>query len=195
MPACDGLLTSDILFDCDNAMTGGMEVNVLLFNHKDIDKTATTFDPTNRTKMTNFAMKATKKGFLLQGIKQVNALKFELVKKELGPDKYKHTFAGMILNLTAANKLRLLEMSTGGLYAVMVELKWKGSASADAFQLAGYDSGLELMVSTWGSNDNDGNVSIELASKEGYEETTPIVSVFETSYALTSTAFANKFLT
>jgi hypothetical protein len=51
------------------------------------------------------------------------------------------------------------------------------------------------MVSTWGSNDNDGNVSIELASKEGYEETTPIVSVFETSYALTSTAFANKFLT
>jgi len=193
--SCDGLLTSDILFDCDNAMTGGMEVNVLLFNHKDIDKVATTFDPTNRTKMTNFALKATKTGYLLQGIKQVNALKFELVKKELGPDKFKHTFAGLILNLSSANKLRLLEMSQGGLYAVMVELKWKGAASAEAFQIAGYDSGLELMVNTWSSNENDGNVSIELSSKEGYEETRPIVSVFETSYTATATAFANKFLT
>jgi len=191
--SCDGLLTSDILFDCDNAMVGGIEVNVLLFNHKDIDKVATTIDPTNKTKVTNFALKAGKTGYLLQGIKQVNALKFELVKKEMGPDKYKHSFAGLLLNLSSANKQRLLEMSQGGFYAVMVELKWKGASNAEAFQLAGFDSGLELQVSTWSTGENDATVSIELSSKEGYEESKPVLSVLETDYTTTATAFTNKF--
>ncbi len=192
--ACDGILTSDILFDCDNAMVGGMEVNVLLFNHKDIDKSTVTFSPTNKTVMTNFQLKSGKTGYLFQGVKQVNALKMELVKKEMGPDKFKHTFAGTILNFSAENKERLMEMSEGSKYAVMVELKWKGALAVDAFQLGGYDSGLELNVATWGSNENDGTIQIELSSTDGYEESKPVFTVLETSYALTSTAFGNKFL-
>lgn len=191
--SCDGLLTADILFDCDNAMVGGVEVNVLLFNHKHIDKVATTFDSVQKTKLTNFALKAGEQGFLLQGVKQVNALKFELVKKEIGPDKFKHTFAGVILNLSTENKERLLEMSQGGLYAAMVELKWKGANNEEAFQLGGFDSGLELMVGTWSSGENDGTVSIELSSKEGYEESKPVLTVLETDYTTTALAYANKF--
>ena len=109
--ACDGLLTDDILFDCDNAMVGGIEVDVLIFNHSEIDKVATTFDATNKTMITNLALKAGKVGFLLKGIKQVNSLKFELVKKELGPDKFKHLFAGLMLNFTAANKDKKMNIS------------------------------------------------------------------------------------
>lgn len=191
--ACEGLLTGDILFDCDNAMVAGLEVNVLLFNHKDIDKVASTFSATQKTKVTNFALKAGKTGYLLQGVKQVNALRFELVKKELGPDKFKHTFAGVILNLSTENKEQLLEMSRGGLYAVIVELKWKGTDNTEAFQLGGFDCGLELMVGTFDSNVNDGVVSIELSSKDGYEETKPILTVLETNYTTTATAFSNKF--
>lgn len=191
--ACKGLLTGDILFDCDNAMVAGLEVNVLLFNHKDIDKVASTFSATQKTKVTNFALKAGKTGYLLQGVKQVNALRFELVKKELGPDKFKHTFAGVILNLSTENKEQLLEMSRGGLYAVIVELKWKGTGNTEAFQLGGFDCGLELMVGTFDSNVNDGVVSIELSSKDGYEETKPILTVLETDYTTTATAFSNKF--
>ena len=190
---CDGLLTNDILFDCDNSMVGGIEVDVLIFNHKDINKSAVTFSPTNKTVMTNFQLKATKTGYLFQGVKQVNALKFELVKKELGPDKFKHTFAGTVLNFSAENKERLMELSEGGKVAVMVELKWKGASSVDAFQLGGYDSGLELQVATWATNENDGTISIELSSSDGYEETKPVISVLETDYATTATAFANKF--
>jgi hypothetical protein len=193
MGLCDGLLTDDILFDCENASIGGIEVNVLLFNHSDIDRTTTTFDATLKTKITNFALKAGKTGFLLQGVKQVNALKFELVKKEMGPDKYKHTFAGLLLNLSTENKQRLLELSQGGLFAVGVELKWKGASNVEAFQLAGYESGLELMVTTWSSGENDGTVSIELASKDGYEESKPVCTILETDYATTATAFGNKF--
>jgi hypothetical protein len=192
--ACDGLLTSDILFDCANAMVGGIEVNVLMFNHRDLDKSAVTFNATNKMVMTNLQLKSGKTGYLFQGVKQVNALKFELVKKEMGPDKFKHTFAGTVLNFSAENKERLMELSEGGKVAVMVELKWKGTAAADAFQLAGYDSGLELQVATWATNENDGVISIELASVDGYEETKPVYTVLETDYATTSIAFTNKYV-
>ena len=192
--ACDGILTSDILFDCDNAMVGGMEVNVLLFNHKDIDKSTVTFSPTNKTVMTNFQLKAGKTGYLFQGVKQVNALKMELVKKEMGPDKFKHIFAGTILNFSAENKERLMEMSEGGKYAVIVELKWKGAGAVDAFHVGGFDSGLELNVATWGSNENDATIQIELSSSDGYEESKPVYTLLETSYTTTLTAFGNKFL-
>lgn len=192
--ACDGLLTSDILFDCANAMVGGVEVNVLLFNHKDIDKSTVTFSATNKMVMTNFQLKSGKTGYLFQGVKQVNALKNELVKKELGPDKWKHTFSGIILNFSAENKERLMEMSEGGKYAVMVELKWKGASAIEAFQLGGYDSGLELNVATWATNENDGTVTIELSSSEGYEESKQVYTVLETDYTTTLTAFGNKFI-
>lgn len=192
--ACDGLLTSDILFDCANSMVGGIEVNVLMVNHSDINKSAVTFDASNKMIMTNFQLKAGKTGYLFQGVKQVNSLKFELVKKEMGPDKFKHTFAGTILNFSAENKERLMELSEGGKVAVIVELKWKGTAAADAFQVAGYDSGLELQVATWSTNENDGVISIELASVDGYEETKPVFTLKETDYATTATAFGNKFL-
>lgn len=192
--ACDGLLTSDILFDCANAMVGGVEVNVLLFNHKDINKSTVTFSATNKMVMTNFQLKSGKTGYLFQGVKQVNALKNELVKKELGPDKWKHTFSGIILNFSAENKERLMEMSEGGKYAVMVELKWKGASAIEAFQLGGYDSGLELNVATWATNENDGTVTIELSSSEGYEESKQVYTVLETDYTTTLTAFGNKFI-
>ena len=75
----------------------------------------------------------------------------------------------------------------------MVELKWKGAGSADAFQLAGFDSGMILNVATWGTTENDAQVSIELASDEGFEETKVVLSVLETNYATTAIAFSNKF--
>lgn len=193
MAGCDGLLTGDILFDCDNQMVGGIEVDVLLFNHSDIDKVASTYDPTNKVKLTNLALKAGKSGFLLEGVKQIFSLKTELVPKEMGLDREKHSFSGMVLNFTAENKQRLHEMK-GGYFAVMVQLKWKGASSEDAFQLGGFDSGMLLKEVTWATNENDAAVSFVLASEDGYEETKPVLTVLETDYATTALAFTNKFV-
>ena len=192
--ACDTLLTDDILNDCEDAMVGGIEVNVLLFNRLDIDKSACTFDAVKQTLMTNFQLKAGKSGFLIEGVKQVNALKSELVKKENTNNKWKNTFSGVVLNLTTENKDRLLEMSRGANLAAMVELKWKGADSKEAFQLGGFDSGLELSIAAWASNENDGTFSFELSSVEGYEETKPLITVLMGDYNATATAFANKFV-
>jgi hypothetical protein len=34
---CEGLITADILFDCNNPSVGGLETDVLLINAEDID--------------------------------------------------------------------------------------------------------------------------------------------------------------
>jgi hypothetical protein len=190
---CEGLITANILFDCDNPSIGGLETDVLLINAEDINIATTTISATNKTLMTNLALKATKVGFLLQGVKQINGTSYELVKKEFGPDKFKHMFTGVILNPSAANKLQATLLSEGGKYVVVVEQKWKGAANADAFQVYGYKSGLELMTLTYNSKENDGTISFTLESTEGFEEPLLPMTLLETDYATTKTAFDAKF--
>lgn len=191
--ACEGLITADILFDCANPSVGGLETDVLLINVEDINIATTTTDSTNKIKLTNLALKATKTAFLLQGVKQINGTSYELVKKEFGPDKFKHIFTGVILNPSAANKLQATHLSEGGKYVVVVEQKWKGASNADAFQVYGLKSGLELMTLTYNSKENDGTISFTLESSEGFEEPTVPMTLLETDYATTKTAFDAKF--
>lgn len=191
--ACDGIIDADILFDCDNGSIAGLEVNVVLVNSTDVDITNTTVNASNKTLLDNFQLASSKTGYAFQGVKQVNSTAFELVKKDTGADKYKHTFNGVILNLSAANKLQLQNMSEGGKYVAVVERKWKGASNADAFEVYGLDSGLELNVVTYNSNENDGTATIELSSADGYEEPKVPMTLLETDYATTKTAFDNKF--
>jgi hypothetical protein len=193
MPNCDGLLAGNILNDCDNSVIGGIEVDVMLFNLSDINKVATTYNTTNKLLVDNFELKAGKTGFLLDGVKQVNALKWELVKKELGNDKYKHTFTFVILNPSVANRKLLADMN-GGYFAVMVETKWKGASSAEPFLIGGYDSGMQLQTATFSTNENDGTISVEMSSVEGYEEPKPVLTFLDTDYATSKTLFDAKFI-
>jgi hypothetical protein len=192
--ACEGLITADILFDCANPSVGGLETDVLFINAEDLNIATTTTSLTNKILLTNLALKATKVAFLLQGVKQINGTSYELVKKEFGPDKFKHMFTGVILNPSAANKLQATHLSEGGKYIVVVEQKWKGASNADAFQVYGLKSGLELMTLTYNSKENDGTISFTLESTEGFEEPTVPMTLLETDYATTKTAFDAKFL-
>jgi hypothetical protein len=191
--ACEGLISADILFDCANPAIGGIEADVLLINAEDIDITATTISNTNKTLVTNLALKTGKTGYLLAGVKQVNGANSELVKKEMGPDKFKHVFSGVILNPSAANKLQATNLSEGAKYVVVIEQKWKGASNADAFVILGYKSGLELQTMTWNTKENDGTIAFSLESTEGYEEPTLPLTLLETDYATTKTAFNAKF--
>jgi len=192
MAVCDGLLAGDILNDCNNSVIAGIEVDVLLFNLKDINKTATAFDTTNKLLVENFELNTGKTGYLLEGVKQVNALKWELVKKDLGNDKYKHTFSFVILNPTVANRKLLADMN-GGYFAVMVETKWKGAGSTEPFLIGGYDSGMQLQTATFSTNENDGTISVEMSSVDGYEEPKPTLTYLDTDYTTSKTTFTNKF--
>lgn len=191
---CTGNLTADILFDCANAPIGGIEQNVILINKDDIDVVNTTTDATNRVLVTNLQLKTGKSGYLLSGVKQSNGKAWELVKKENAPDKFKHTFSGVIFNPSAANKQQADGLSKGTKYVAVVEQVWKGIDSEDAFEILGLTSGLELMTMTNNSKENDNMIMFELSSSDGYEETTMPRTLLDVSYTATKTAFTNKFL-
>ena len=190
---CDGNLTADILNDCTDNVVGGIEVNVLIINDNDIKRTTTAFDATNPLLTTAFALKTGKSGYLLEGVKQVNVLKDELVKKERRGDMYKHSFEFVILQPTVANRATLHKMN-GGKFTVVVELKYKGKTSTEAFVIGGYDSGMELQTATWSTNENDGAISVMMSSTEGNEEPKPHLTLLVTDYTATATLFANKFI-
>jgi len=190
---CESLLTADILKNCDEQPVGGLEVNAVIINKADIDYSTSTLDVTNDLLISNIALVALKSGFAIEGIKQVNSTTFELVKNDAGFDKYKHTFKGVVLNPSVANKKRLDELASGSDYVLVVEKKWKGASDADAFDVYGWDSGLQISVITYDSNDSDGVIKFELSSPAGFEEPKMPRNVLETDYATTLTAFGNKF--
>lgn len=194
MSCGEGLLTGDLLFDCENGSIAGLETNIVIINETQIDRSAITYDANNKMIATAFALQSGNTGVSLQGVKQTNSTSYELVKKETSADKKKHIFSGVILSLSAVNKLQLQLMSEGGKYVVIVEKKWKGVDSADAFDILGIDSGLELNVATYNSNENDGTATIELSSVDGYEEPKFPVSLLVGDYSATKALFDNKFI-
>lgn len=195
---CTGQLTADIVFDCVNAPVGGIEQNVVLINKNDIDVTATTLDANNEVVVSAITLKSGKVGYKLTGVKQANGKAWELVKKDNAPDKFKHTFSGVIFNPSAANKQQAQNLSKGSKYVVAVEQIWKGAGNKDAFEILGYASGLELSTMTNSSKENDNMIMFELASADGYEEPTMPKTyldggVTSGTYAASKTAFDNAF--
>ncbi|KGO91753.1 hypothetical protein [Flavobacterium subsaxonicum] len=169
---CTGKLTANITFDCLNAPIGGIEQNIVLINKDDIDVTATTVSALNRLQVTGIQLKPGTSGYRLSGIKQANGKAWELVKKENAPDKFKHTFSGVIFSPSLENKEQADKLSQGAKYVVVVEQVWKGEGNADAFEVLGLNSGLELTTMTNSSKENDNMIMFELSSADGFEETT-----------------------
>lgn len=188
-----GILDADFVLSCDDKAQGGLENDVLLINRSDVDYSALTFDPLNKTILTNFQLKSGKTGYLLQGVKQVNSTSYELVKQEFSFDTFKHVFNGVVLTPSSANKEQAEKLASGGKYVVIVNRKYKGASNADAFEVYGLESGLELETMTYNSKENNGIISFALSSAEGEDETALPKTLLETNFATTLTAFEAKF--
>lgn len=193
MADCTAEITANILLDCDNLPIAGLEVNALIFNKEQIDRSATTIDGVVSTKMTNFQLLSGNTGYKIEGIKQSNAKNYSLVVNENAPDKWLHQFNGIIFNPTAENKEQLQNLSRDGRYVVIIEQLWKGASDESAFEVLGYDVGLKLTESVNNSVENQNGVTLVLASEAGYEETNVPYNLLETDYATTKTAFDNAF--
>jgi len=190
---CTGALTANITYDCANAPVGGIEQSVKLINQADIDYAETTFSSTNPALITSLVLKADAQAYTLTGVKQTNGKSWELVKKDNAPDKFMHAFSGVILNPSAANKLQASALAQGSRYVVVVEQKWKGVNSADAFEVLGIRAGLEIATMTNNSAENDNTIVLTLASASGFEEPNMAATLLETDYATTLLAFNNDF--
>lgn len=192
---CEEKLTASIVKDCDNKPKGGIEVNVVILNFEDVDKATSTFDGSNDLILTSLSTFSGTGGFFIEGIKQTQGVSSELVKKEDSFDMHKHSFAGVILAPSAANKKRLSEIASGGRYIIVVEKKWKGDSQADAFEVLGFDSGLEIATIIWNTKEADGVIKFELSSADGFEEPKLPLNNLETNFATTKVAFDAKYTT
>jgi hypothetical protein len=188
-----GLLDADFALSCDDKAKGGLESDVILINRDDIDYSAVTYDASNKTIVTNLQLTSGSTGYLLQGVKQVNTTAWELVKQEFSFDTFKHTFNGVVLTPNSANKEQSEKLASGGKYVVVVNRKYKGTDNADAFEIFGLESGLELETMTYGSNENNGVISFALSSAEGEDETGLPKTLVETDYSTTLASFVAKF--
>lgn len=186
-------LTKDFEVDCDNLPIGGLDVELGLVALKDIDRANTTFDPLIKLRITNFALLPGAEMVFLKGVKQTNAKSYALVKKEASIDKWRHQINGVIFNPSAENKEQLARLATGVKYVAVVNQNWKGADDEEAFEVLGYNAGLELMEATNNSAENDNTIPIMLANADNFEEPLPPYNVLEGDYGTTLTAFKNRF--
>jgi len=192
---CTLKLEGDMLFDCGNKAKAGIEVNVVLINFEDRDNATSTLDGTNDLLITSLSTFSGTTGYFLEGIKQVNGASSELVKKEDSFDMYKHLFSGVMLTPSVENKAFLKQIASGSRFIVVIEKLWKGTDQEDAFEVLGWDSGLEISTMVWNTKESNGVIKFELTNADGYEETDMQRNLLETDYDTTKTAFGNKFAT
>ena len=187
-------ITGDIAINCDHIAIAGLESDILLIPHSDVDKSASTFDADNKMIISDLVLKASATGYLLEGVKQTNGMNSEFVPgDDQTLDKHRHGIRGRVLTPSAANIEQANLLGKGESYMAVVNRKYKGADSADAFLILGWDTGMHLSVMTINSNENDGAILLEMASKDGMLENDLPRVVLDTDYDTTLTAFNNKF--
>lgn len=193
---CNDYLSADIVKDCSAKPIGGIEVNVVLIPFENIDRASSVYSSTNDLVITDIATLSGTSGYFIEGIKQSQGASFELVKKEDSFDAFKHSFAGVVLTPSASNKKSLSEVASGSRYVAVVEKKWKGGVSElEAFEVLGWEAGLEIQEMNWNTKESDGIIKFVLANADGYEEPKMTRNFLDTDYATSKTVFANKFAT
>ena len=187
-------ITGDIAINCDHIAIAGLESDILLIPHSDVDKSASTFDADNKMIISDLVLKASATGYLFEGVKQTNGMNSEFVPgDDQTLDKHRHGIRGRVLTPSAANIEQANLLGKGESYMAVVNRKYKGADSADAFLILGWDTGMHLSVMTINSNENDGAILLEMAPKDGMLENDLPRVVLDTDYDTTLTAFNNKF--
>lgn len=186
-------LESDILIDCDNITKVGIETDVIVIPRSVIDFTASTQNVDNRMLLDDLVLKAGSTGYKLEGVKQLNGYSWEFVPSEESVDRYRHTFTGIIMTPSAANRLAASQLTKGEQYVVVVNKKYKGANQSDAFMVLGWDTGLYVTAMNEDSKAVDSAIQFTLANKDSELEDEAPRLLLETDYDTTLTAFNNKF--
>lgn len=191
--SCNSDITAGFSYNCETPPIAGIDSDIVLIPFDDINRALTTFNATNPLLVTNLELNATKTGFLFQGIKQSNGKNYALVLGENLPNRFLHTITGKILNPSVENKNQLQKMASGGKYVAVIKQNWKGTLNKDAFEILGYDAGLELKEVTNNSTEESNTIVLSLGNLDGYEEPKLPYNLLKTDYAVTDALFGNLF--
>lgn len=186
--ACETLKANMLANFCDKAPVGGAKDEMYLIPFADIDKALSTVSPTNGMLLTALVMKSGKKGYKLLGRRYSNEFQSELVVGTF-MDQWKHTVTFRVLEDTVEAKAWVNSLLNTRVVAVP-EKYVMNLNSANAFDVLGFDCGLEVISITSNNADGDtkGAFVVTLASNEKSLEPKMPMTYLSTDYATTKTA-------
>lgn len=195
-----GKIFSEQSFDCDSKPTGGIEQTIILINREDINLSTTVLDRTltdssGTHKITTLELASGTTGYEFTSIrsKRLFSAGANININDDGPNDWTHTLNTRVFNLCEESLVFLKGLGEGAEVVAVVQTNDKGTNSACAFQVYGFDKGLKLLEATYNSNENKGTVPVVLASQEPDLEPYPPMLYLDTDYATSLAAFENKF--
>jgi len=171
MSTCDNRLAGQFTKQCGHRPKQGVSRKWYI-NWDDIDKVAT--QKANKgTVVIMLVLKTGAKIYAAQGSKKVSALEHALSKKDFG-NGYIHTDRFSISYKGANERERIQELVEGARVVTLVEKIDTGLNGELSFEIAGLESGMEIIEDTFNSAADSGVTKIAVATKEGEEEATGI---------------------
>lgn len=188
--ACAKKVTDDLLFDCADAPKKGVDGGrAVLINFDDIDKAGSTVAGAT---ISDLVLAAAASGFAVQWYKDLASANSAFTPSTEDVDGFTHNFLTRLANSSAANAERANELKQGR-FIMVYETRYKGTANAEAFKVAGWDSGLKLSEMVFDTLTNSGALTYTLATEEGDVEQYPFNIFLETDYATSKATFDALF--
>lgn len=179
---CLNGISANIINDCTNQPTAGLEQVVYAFNRSELSGTK---DTTNPNLMTALSVAIGKQGYKIQGYKKTANAGFDFEADDTMPERYPQFFSSIIWGIDAATVQALNDLND---IVVVVENKNPGKDGDGKFEIYGFDTGLYKTSLTKRSNDNGGTFSLEMGSLEGEAPTRSHYVLYDTSTAATRDA-------
>ena len=189
MATCIDNITKNIVSNCTTQTVAGLETTAYVLSRTDI--ASYTQDVTNPSKITDIAMKSTKKAYKLEGVKKNINGGFDLVSAIDRADRYTHKCMFPIFEADAASVENADSLKD---IVVIVETKHKFSAGNGTFNILGLKNGLHKTAYSRMYNDVDGVRTVELSSLEGEGEEYSQWTLLDTDY-ITTKALVEGLLT
>lgn len=184
MIRCINDISADFLYDCAIKNTKGLEKRVLIINFNDIDRKNTKIS-TDKTTIEKLALKEGKRAYLFEGKKN----------HFTGNQKYNGGFKHEVsLRIYQKNRTAIQQMNRAvkGTFVAIVETLQKGENMADAFEVLGFDAGLQ--VADFQHDYAKDSVRITFATPSNLKEPNWVYKWLETDYKTTSKLFENRLL-
>ncbi|TXK78686.1 hypothetical protein [Mesonia sp. K4-1] len=152
-------------------------------NVDDIDKEATVM-VSRRNGITTLVLKQDAKIYPAKGNDKTHVLKASGVVGDYG-NGFTHTDTLNIMYRGLNERERIQEITDGARIFSIVEKVDGGENGELFFELAGFESGMLMSSFEYDSSANSGVATLEVATKEGEEESTPPKVFLDTDYATT----------
>lgn len=193
MSACTGI-TASILINCDQPLVVGTKDILYLINRDDIDNfifDSTLYSGSNRL-VISLNLISSRYIYKIEGRNNSNEPS-SVLRKGRYFDTYEHKISFKVFGNGPEIKSQLESMIQAGNMVAIIENNYRGPADASAFEIYGYNAGLEIVECSRVINDNDtqGAYSIVLKTPEQQGEPHLPYSLLVGDYAATKEMLNN----